>query len=291
MFRALGESGLLLDGILNSTRDAIMALEVVRGASGVVEDFRWRLANLACERVLGLHARELVGQTLRTVMPQAGNSGLFEGLVSVVEFTNTFDIEWPTERHGREIWLHVVAVRLADGVAVTMADVTNRIRATRAIASREERLRRILETVIDGIITIDSRGIIETFNRAAESIFGYGADEALGRSINILMLESHRSRYDQYLAAYLATRKSSVIGRGREVEAVRKDGTTFSCNLAVSEMRLGNRTLFISVVRDITEHKKNEQRLRFLASRDPLTGLATTWPCSANTLTMISFFL
>jgi len=191
-------------------------------------------------------------------MPHAKHDGLFDGLVSVVDSSQTLDVEWPMERHGQEVWLHMVAVRLADGVAVTMADVTERIRATRAIASREERLRRILEPVVDGIITIDSRGTIETFNRAAEIIFGYKVEEVLGRSINTLMPEPHRSRHSQYLARYLSGGQSSVIGQGREVEAMRKDGSIFPCDLAVSEMRLGDRVLFIGVVRDITIHKQNE---------------------------------
>ncbi|MEO5373180.1 MAG: EAL domain-containing protein [Alphaproteobacteria bacterium] len=273
VFAELGESGVLLDGVLNSARDAVMAVESVR-ADGVIVDFRWRLANPACERVLGLHARELMGQTLDQQMPAARQGGLFEGLCDVVETGNTLDIEWPTRRQGQEVWLHIVAVKLSDGAAVTMADVTDRIRSTRAIQAREERLRRILETVVDGIITIDHRGIIETFNRAAEQIFGYPAEEVLGRPITMLMPEPHRSRHDSYLAAHLRGNTGSLLGRSTEVEAVRKDGSVFPVDLAVSEMRLGERRLFIGVVRDITERKQNEQRLRFLASRDPLTGLA-----------------
>ncbi|MFN3077815.1 MAG: PAS domain S-box protein, partial [Alphaproteobacteria bacterium] len=203
VFAELGASGVLLDGVLNSTRDAVMALEAVHAdpeehtsESGNIIDFRWRLANTACERVLGLHARELMAQRLLEKLPDAGSGGLFDALVAVVESGNTIDIEWPTRRHGQEVWLHIVAVKLSDGVAVTIADVTHRLRATRAIQAREERIRKIMETVADGIITIDQFGIVETFNHAAEQIFGYNAEEVLGRPVSLLMPPPHRNHHD-----------------------------------------------------------------------------------------------
>ncbi|MBF0129794.1 MAG: EAL domain-containing protein [Alphaproteobacteria bacterium] len=275
VFSELGESGALLDGVLSSARDAVMALEAVRSDSGAVVDFLWRLANPACERVLGRHARELMGQTLLEQIPSARERGFFDGLVAVVEKSITLDIEWSFEESGHQSWLHVVAVKLRDGCAVTVADVTDRIRSIRAIQAREERLRMIMQTVVDGIITIDVNGLIESFNPAAGTIFGYEADEVLGRPVNMLMPEPHRSRHGDYLRHYLGGGPAKVVGRGSaELEGVRKDGSLFPLDLAVSEMVLSDKRLFIGVVRDITERKQNEQRLRFLASRDPLTGLS-----------------
>ena len=125
----------------------------------------------------------------------------------------------------------------------------------------EARLRAIINTVVDGIITIDDRGIMESVNPAAERIFGYKARELVGRNINLLMPSPFRQQHDGYLQRYLRTRQPRIIGIGREVVGQRKDGSTFPLDLAVSEWRLGPRRLFTGVVRDITERKRTEQAI------------------------------
>jgi PAS domain S-box-containing protein len=135
-----------------------------------------------------------------------------------------------------------------------------------------QRIRSVVDHVVDGIITIDERGIIETWNPAAARIFGYSAGEVLGQNVKILMPEPHHGQHDDYLAAYLRTGEAKVIGIGREVVGRRKDGSTFPLDLAVSEFRLGERRFFTGIVRDVTERKKMqealEQRADELAERD-----------------------
>ena len=116
----------------------------------------------------------------------------------------------------------------------------------------------ILDSVIDGIITIDSRGIVQSFNRAGETIFGYTADEIIGRNINMLMPEPYHSEHDDYLENYHATGIPCIIGIGREVEGRRKDGSVFPMDLAVSRSTHNGQPLFIGLVRDITERKRVE---------------------------------
>ncbi|MBC7952795.1 MAG: PAS domain S-box protein [Rhodospirillaceae bacterium] len=125
----------------------------------------------------------------------------------------------------------------------------------------ESKTSAILDAAVDGIITIDKNGCIETFNAAAERIFGYGRDEVIGRNVKTLMPEPYQSEHDGYLAAYKATGKPRIIGTGREVQGRRKDGSTFPMDLAVGESRNGDRRLFAGIVRDITERKATEQRL------------------------------
>jgi PAS domain S-box-containing protein len=131
-----------------------------------------------------------------------------------------------------------------------------------------ERLRAILETAVEGIITIDERGRMESVNPAAERIFGYKAAELLGRNVSMLMPSPDRERHDSYLANYLKTGHAKIIGIGREVVGLRKDGTTFPMDLAVSEVRLPERRLFTGFVRDITERKRLEQEILDISSRE-----------------------
>ena len=91
----------------------------------------------------------------------------------------------------------------------------------------------VIDNVIEGIIVIDERGILQYFNPAAERLFQLSAEEVLGRNVSILMPDPHRSQHDSYLSNYLTTGDAQVIGIGREVEAVRKDGTLFPVDLSV----------------------------------------------------------
>lgn len=130
-------------------------------------------------------------------------------------------------------------------------------------ASRDSsmRIQSILDTVVDGIINIDERGIVKTANPAAERIFGYAAAEMIGHNIMMLMPEPYHSEHDGYLGDYVATGEARVIGIGREVMGRRKDGSTFPMDLAVSEMRLNDERRFTGVVRDITERKEAENAI------------------------------
>jgi two-component system, LuxR family, sensor kinase FixL len=149
------------------------------------------------------------------------------------------------------------------------------IRAERAaVASRAapsdtaERLRAILETAVEGIITIDELGLIESMNPAAERIFGCAAAEILGRNVSILMPSPYREEHDSYLRHYLSTGKARVIGIGREVVARRMDGTVFPIELSVSEVRLADRRLFTGFIRDITERKRLEKEILEISDRE-----------------------
>lgn len=143
-----------------------------------------------------------------------------------------------------------------------------RQRAASALRDSAERLRAILETAVEGIITIDERGIIESFNLAAEGIFGYRAAEVIGKNVSILMPSPHRQRHDSYIANYRHTGHAKIIGIGREVVGRRKDGTAFPMDLSVSEVRLADRRLFTGFIRDITERKRLEKEILEISERE-----------------------
>lgn len=133
--------------------------------------------------------------------------------------------------------------------------------ATSKKTDAEVRLRTILDTVVDGIVVIDERGLIELFNPAAEKLFGYTRDEVLGQPVAILIPEAISSRHQSYVEHYLATGEAKIIGVGREVQGQRKDGSIFPIELAVSETISNGKRTFTGLVHDITERKRLEQAI------------------------------
>ena len=124
------------------------------------------------------------------------------------------------------------------------------------------RWRAIVESAVDAIIVIDRGGQIESFNPAAERMFGYRTDEVLGRNVSMLMPEPHATAHDGYIDRYVATGIPRIIGIGRDVEARRKDGSTFAAHLSVGEISIDGDRKFTGIVRDLSERVQLEQRLR-----------------------------
>ncbi|MBC8240132.1 MAG: PAS domain S-box protein [Alphaproteobacteria bacterium] len=125
----------------------------------------------------------------------------------------------------------------------------------------EERYRTIVESAVEAIITIDSGGIIQSFNRAAEILFQYSRGEVIGLNVKVLMPAEHAEKHDGYLLDYLTSRQAKIIGIGREVEAQRKDGAIFPAFLSVSQHEVGNKISYTGLLRDITEQKQVEASL------------------------------
>ncbi len=122
------------------------------------------------------------------------------------------------------------------------------------------KLSAILESAVAAIVTIDTRGIVETVNPAAERMFGYVAEEIVGRNVSMLMPEPYRSQHDTYLAKYLATGHRKIIGIGRNVAGLRKDGTTFPIHLSVGEFAIGEERFFTGTIVDLSAQHAAEQR-------------------------------
>jgi PAS domain S-box-containing protein len=151
----------------------------------------------------------------------------------------------------------------------------------------EARIRAIVETAVEAIITIEPEGIIESVNPATERLFGYSKEALVGTNISLLMPSPHREQHDEYLVNYLETGVRKVIGRTRELTAQRKDGTTFPMELAVSEWFAGTQRMYTGIMRDITDRKVAEDRILETAKmkshlvsvvshelRTPLTAIA-----------------
>jgi PAS domain S-box-containing protein len=150
------------------------------------------------------------------------------------------------------------------GAAVLRAQRALGERAGR-IAEAEARLRAVVETAVDAIIVIDEQGLVQSFNKSAEAIFGYAAEEVVGRNVRVLMPEHHAAAHDGYLARYRETGEKRIIGIGREVEGRRQDGTAVPLDLSIAEWRdAQGRRFFTGIMRDITLRKEVEARQRIL---------------------------
>src|SRR5205807_1192594 len=112
-----------------------------------------------------------------------------------------------------------------------------------------------VETAVDGIIVIDAKGLVDSINPAAENVFGYRADEVIGRSASMLMPSTYREEHDGYVSSYVTTGVSKIIGCRRVLTGLRKDGSSFPMELTVSEMTVGGQPMFTGILRDITERQ------------------------------------
>ncbi len=152
------------------------------------------------------------------------------------------------------------------GAVLVFRDVSEEEAAQQLLHDSSTRIATIFNTVADSIITINEHGCIETANAATRQLFGYSQIELIGQNISMLMPAPDRQLHDSYLAAYLTTSKAKLIGKGRDVTGVRRDGTTFPMYLAVNEMWLSGTRYFTGTVRDITERRQFEQKL--IAAKD-----------------------
>ncbi|MCX7621670.1 MAG: EAL domain-containing protein [Acidimicrobiales bacterium] len=178
-------------------------------------------------------------------------------------------------------WTRVRANQVLDdlgqpiAVVGTAADITEFVAADLRVREREERLRAIVETAAEGIISSDESGLIIEFNAAAERIFGYDSDEVVGKeSFAKLVASPMREVLLGWLDEYLKGGPPKVVGQGRrEIPGLRKDGEVVPLELAVTEVQTSEGRLFTAVVHDISERKRFEQELEHLATHDPITGL------------------
>jgi len=259
-----------------------------QGMALVGPDGRWLEVNDELCRMLGYSREQLQACTNQQVTHpddvDADRQSVADLLAGRV---NTYQIEKRyIDRLGRTLWvlLSVSLVRDGDGLPVhfvlQIQDFSDRVAAERAVREREHYLSTLLDNVVDAIVTIDEQGRIETFNHAAEAIFGYRQSELAGRNVSMLMSEPYRDAHDGYIQRYLRTGEAWVVGQARELEGLRQSGERFAMELAVSQISHQGQRRFIAVIRDIAERKRTEQMKNEFVStvshelRTPLTAIA-----------------
>jgi PAS domain S-box-containing protein len=133
-----------------------------------------------------------------------------------------------------------------------LRDLTRRMNLEGQLGASEARWQAVVDSAVDGIIVIDAHGRVETFNPAAERLFGYAAADVIGHNVDMLMPSPYREEHDTYLSRYLATNRAKVIGIGREVQGRRKDGTTFPLHLSVGQITIGGERRFTGILHDLS---------------------------------------
>ncbi len=253
---------------VRSALDAIVTID----QKGRIVDF-----NPAAEHMFGVQREQAIGRDMvELIMPDGWRDAHESGMRRFLEtgegpvFGQRIEVT-ALRPGGREfpIELVVVPIELDSGPLFTgfMRDVSEPRRAALELAERTSQLRAVLDTAVEGIITIDPTGIIESVNPAGAAMFGWAPRELIGRPVSLLMPEAEASAHGGHIARYLESGERRVIGTRREVTGRRRDGTEFPLALAVSEVDLGDRRLFTGICTDISEQRRAEDDLRSATSR------------------------
>jgi PAS domain S-box-containing protein len=243
------------------------AIEAASSGVCVVDlEGRWLRVNRAFCAMVGYEPHELLGQPIDNIIHPEDHTSPVVRLDQTAEGAYTLEKRLVT-KSGNLIWTaqDISPVHGPDGragfLAMQIRDVTPLKRAKQALDLSEARARAVLDTAVDGIITIDKTGEIQSFNPAAQRLFGYSAEEIIGANVSCLMPSPYREQHDHYIERYLKTGERRVIGVVREVVGRRKDGSAFPMELSVGETEVGGQLIFTGSMRDVTERVEFESRL------------------------------
>jgi two-component system sensor kinase FixL len=251
-----------LAAIAASANDAIVGKDL----DGIV--ISW---NEAAERLFGYAAADIVGQPITRLMPTERlheEAAIMEKMRRGEPLTH-FETERIT-KSGRlvPVSLTISPIRTPDGeligVSKIIRDLTDSQKIARELQHREALLQSILDTVPDALVVIDQHGIVQSFSPAAQRMFGYGAIEIVGQSVNRLMPAQDAAAHDGYMEHYKTTGERRIIGIGRVVLGQRKNGTQFPLELQVGEVLVPGTHLFTGFLHDLTERQDRDRRLNEL---------------------------
>ena len=228
-------------------------------------------ANPAAVSIFGYDSAELIGQNVKLLMPTPYHEEHDTYLANYLDTDRRKIIGIGREVQGRRKNGEIFPLDLAVGETHTergriftgiVRDISERKRAVEDLRRERALLKAVVDNAVDGIITIDEKGYIITANPATEVIFGYASNELLGKNVRMLMPSPYFEEHDQYLRNYHKTGTRKIIGIGREVEGLRKNGEVFPLDLAVSETLTEDGRIFTGMVRDMSEKKRAEQLAR-----------------------------
>ena len=258
----LGAPRAWLSAIAESTDDAIVGKDL----NGIIVSW-----NKAAAAMFGHAADEIIGRPITVIIPPERLDE--EALILDRVRRGERLVHFETERRRKDgtiipVTLTVSPIRDDEGriigVSKIARDLSETHRAHQESERREALLSSIVATVPDALVVINSRAIIQSFSLAAERLFGFQAAEVLDRNVSLLMPSPYREEHDKYLARYLETGERRIIGIGRIVVGMRKDGSTFPMELTVGTVELPGEQLFTGFIRDLTERQDRERRLREL---------------------------
>ena len=231
------------------------------------ETLAFLAVNDAAVQQYGYSREELLAMTIRDIRPSGGIPASIEPGTVTSDHTEVAGV-WRHRKKGGEIILadiHASAIQFEGRLAhLSIAlDVTEKKKAEDAIRESEERMRSVLESALDCVITMDHQGRVVEFNPAAEKTFGYKRDEAIGQLLaDLIIPPALRERHQRGLAHYLSTGETPVLGKRVELTGMRSDKSEFPLELAITRIGSQEPPMFTGFIRDITERKQAEERLR-----------------------------
>ena len=252
--------------LLNSTEIATLFLDT---------DLRIRRFTPSTVQLLSLIESD-VGRPIRDFAIKFADQTLLQDAGRVLDTATSVETEVRSET-GRYFLRRILPYRSGEnrinGVVLTFVDITEQKAKDAALAKSERRLRSLIETAADAIITVNDQGVVESFNTAAEQMFGYARQEIIGQNCCILMSAPYRGEFKQFISHTGQTGEVHLIGFGREVVGLRKDGSLVPVDLAVSEMpareqNTGTQRLFTGIIRDISERKALQSELLTIADEE-----------------------
>jgi PAS domain S-box-containing protein len=258
----LSDSNARLRSIIDSAVDGIIVID----AKGRIEAF-----NPGAERLFGYPESEVVGRNVSLLMPSPyheEHDGYLERYLTTgaAKIIGAGREVTGRRRDGTEFPLHLsvgeMAVAGERKFTGMLHDLSERKRLDANLRRSEARWRAVIDSAVDGIIVIDAYGRVEAFNPAAERLFGYAEADVVGKNVNMLMPSPYHGEHDTYLARYLATGAQKIIGIGREVTGLRRDGTTFPLHLSVGEITVGGERRFTGILHDLSARVRIEEQLR-----------------------------
>ena len=227
----------------------------------------------------GTEPSQFIGQKLEIFVDPAFGEMISLGLDAFIEEESGIPLKLITLNNNQiDVVMTVAALNTNDDgnpvYLVECNNITQLLQSSESARRREQRTTDILKTISDGVILTDGKGIITSTNPATEEIFGYKAHELVGKNISMLVPHQHQSNHDVYISNFHNTGKSNVVGRLRELRAMRKGGIEFPIEITISELihEDGHHT-FTSIFRDITERRRRDEKISHLAHHDALTGL------------------
>jgi two-component system sensor kinase FixL len=246
-----------LAAILEHAVDAIITMD----ERGIVLS-----VNPDTSTLFGYRDDEVVGQNINMLMPapyQSEHDGYLDNYLRTGE-RQIIGIGREVVGRRKDGTTFPMHLAVSETTVEEIRFFTGVVRDISDLKEKQARLEAILDNAVDAIITIDHKGIVESVNPATQRVFGYDPTEIVGNNVKMLMPFPYSDEHDGYLANYHRTGERKIIGIGREVVGRRKDGTTFPMHLAVSEIKIGHRTLFTGIVRDITDLKEAERRMALM---------------------------
>ena len=230
-----------------------------------------RVVSQGCRTLTGFSSEQLVGEQARwaELIHEPDRERVWDEVQAALEAGRNYEVQYRIlAKDGTQKWVWERGCGLFDddgeicSIEGFVSDATELRESEAALARSEAYSAAIVATAAEGIITLDAKGRLESFNRAAEEMFGYEASEVLGQDVNVLMPDCYQSAHTGHIERYTTTGEGSIFGKGREVPARRKDGSIFPIYLAASEILVDGDRCFAGIIRDISEQKAAEESLK-----------------------------